>query len=123
MADWLQSCDVTTVAMESTSVYWMPLFFVLEQRGIEVCLVNGRHFRNVPGRKTDVLDCEWLQYPHAVGLLRGSFHPPEAVGAVRTLMRHRKVPDGNMAHRTHLHASTIARRLSRRSGADPGMRC
>jgi transposase len=89
MADWLQSCGVTTVAMESTSVYWMPLFFVLEQRGIEVCLVNARHFRNVPGRKTDVLDCEWLQYLHSVGLLRGSFHPPEAVAAVRTLMRHR----------------------------------
>jgi transposase len=89
MADWLCSCGVTTVAMESTSVYWIPLFFVLEERGIEVCLVNARHFRNVPGRKTDVVDCEWLQYLHAVGLLRGSFHPPEAVAAVRTLMRHR----------------------------------
>jgi transposase len=89
LADWLHSCGVTTVAMESTSVYWMPLFLVLEERGLEVCLVNARHFRNVPGRKTDVLDCEWLQYLHSVGLLRGSFHPPEAVAAVRTILRHR----------------------------------
>lgn len=89
LADWLCSCGITTVAMESTSVYWMPLFLVLEERGLEVCLVNARHFRNVPGRKTDVLDCEWLQYLHSVGLLRGSFHPPEAVAAVRTILRHR----------------------------------
>ena len=89
LADWLASCGVTTVAMESTSVYWIPLYTILEERGIEVCLVNARHLKRVPGRKTDVLDCEWLQYLHSVGLLRGSFHPPEAVGAVRTVLRHR----------------------------------
>lgn len=89
LADWLRACGVTTVAMESTSVYWIPLFLLLEERGVEVCLVNARHLRNVPGRKTDVLDCEWLQYLHSVGLLRGSFHPPEAVSAIRTVLRHR----------------------------------
>ncbi len=89
LAQWLEGCGVTTVAMEATSVYWIPLFTILEERGIEVCLVNARHVKKVPGRKTDVLDCEWLQYLHSVGLLRGSFHPPEAVVAVRAVLRHR----------------------------------
>ena len=89
LADWLDVCGVKTVAMESTSVYWIPLYTVLEERGIEVCLVNARHLKRVPGRKSDVLDCEWLQYLHSVGLLQGSFHPPEAVAAVRTVLRHR----------------------------------
>jgi transposase len=75
--------------MESTSVYWIPLFLLLEEQGFEVCLVNARHVKNVPGRKTDVEDCQWLQYLHSVGLLRGSFHPPEEVSAVRSVLRHR----------------------------------
>lgn len=62
LANWLAACGITTVAMEATSVYWMPLFTILEERGIEVCLVNARHVKKVPGRKTDVLGCEWLQY-------------------------------------------------------------
>ena len=61
LADWLAACGVVTVAMESTGVYWIPLFQILEDRGIEVCLVNARHVKNVPGRKTDVQDCQWLQ--------------------------------------------------------------
>ena len=65
LARWLLDCGVSTVAMESTSVYWIPLFTILEERGIEVCLVNARHLKKVPGRKTDVLDCEWLQYLHS----------------------------------------------------------
>ena len=89
LAKWLASCGVKTVAMEATGVYRIALFAILEKRGIEVCLVNARHLKRVPGRKTDILDCEWLQYLHSVGLLRGSFHPPEAVAAVRTLLRHR----------------------------------
>jgi len=89
LADWLDACGVKTVAMESTSVYWIPLFTVLEERGIDVCLVNAHHLKRVPGRKSDVLDCEWLQYLHSVGLLQGSFHPSEAVAAVRTVLRHR----------------------------------
>lgn len=89
LAAWLKACGVTSVAMESTSVYWIPLFLLLEEQGFEVCLVNARHVKNVPGRKTDVVDCQWLQYLHSVGLLRGSFHPPEAVSAVRSVLRHR----------------------------------
>jgi transposase len=88
LADWLIHCGVRTVAMEATGVYWIPLFQVLEARGLEVCLVNARHVKNVPGRKTDVLDCQWLQYLHSVGLLHASFRPPAEVCAVRTLVRH-----------------------------------
>jgi transposase len=89
LADWLVASGVVTVAMESTGVYWIPLFQILEDRGIEVCLVNARHVKNVPGRKTDVQDCQWLQFLHAVGLLRASFRPPQAICAVRTIRRHR----------------------------------
>jgi transposase len=89
-ADWLQRCGIETVAMESTGVYWIPLFQMLEARGLKVCLVNARHAKNVPGRKTDVSDCQWLQYLHAVGLLRTSFRPPQQVCAVRSLMRYRE---------------------------------
>jgi len=89
LRDWLKHCHVKTVAMESTSVYWIPLFQILEAAGLEVCLVNARHCKNLPGRKTDVSDCQWLQYLHSVGLLRASFRPPEHICAVRALLRHR----------------------------------
>jgi len=89
LAAWLAQCGVTSVAMESTGVYWIPLYQILEERQFEVCLVNARHVKNVPGRKSDVQDCQWLQYLHSVGLLRGSFRPPETVCAVRSLLRHR----------------------------------
>jgi len=90
LADWLQQCRVDTVAMESTGVYWIPLFQILEARGIEVHLVNAQHVHHVPGRKSDVLDCQWLQYLHSVGLLRASFRPDQAVCEIRSLMRHRE---------------------------------
>src|SRR5437016_8335047 len=90
LADWLQQCRVDTVAMESTGVYWIPLFQILEARGIEVCLVNAQHVRHVPGRKSDVLDCQWLQYLHSVGLLNASFRPEQDVCAIRSLLRHRE---------------------------------
>src|SRR5262245_5373973 len=90
LADWLQKCGIDTVAMESTGVYWIPLFQILEARGIEVCLVNAQHVRHVPGRKSDVLDCQWLQYLHAVGLLNASFRPEQDVCAIRSLLRHRE---------------------------------
>jgi transposase len=89
LADWLVGCRVETVALESTGVYWIPIFQILEARGLEVCLVNARHVKNVPGRKSDVSDCQWLQYLHSVGLLRASFRPPAQVCAVRSLWRHR----------------------------------
>ncbi len=75
--------------MESTGVYWIPLFQILEARGIEACLVNARHVKNVPGRKSDGADCQWLQFLHSVGLLRGSFRPDQEICALRSLWRHR----------------------------------
>ena len=90
LADWLQQCGIQTVAMESTSVYWIPLFQILEGRGLKVCLVNAHYAKNVPGRRTDVCDCQWLQYLHAVGLLRASFRPKQDICAVRSLLRHRE---------------------------------
>src|ERR1019366_8194230 len=90
VAAWLKACKIETVAMESTGVYWIPLFQVLEARGFTVFLVNARHVKNVPGRKSDVSDCQWLQYLHAVGLLRASFRPSNQVCAVRSPMRYRE---------------------------------
>ena len=73
LADWLDAEGVESVAMESTYVYWVPLHELLEERGFEVLLVNARQLKNVPGRKTDMNDCQWIQQLHACGLLRGSF--------------------------------------------------
>jgi transposase len=89
LADWLKACKVESVAMESTGVYWIPLFQILESRGFEVCLVNARYYQNVPGRRTDVSDCQWLRHLHSVGLLRSSFRPADQVCALRSLVRHR----------------------------------
>lgn len=89
LADWLTTCQVTTVVMESTGVYWIPLFELLEQRGFDVLLVDARHVKNVPGRKTDVLDCQWLQQLHTFGLLRGAFRPSEQACVFRSYLRQR----------------------------------
>jgi transposase len=89
LADWLKQCGIRTVAMESTGVYWIPLFELLERRGFEVFLVNAHHVKNVPGRKTDVLDCQWLQELHTFGLLRGAFRPEESMCVLRAYMRQR----------------------------------
>ncbi len=89
LADWLKACGVDTVAMESTGVYWIPLFELLESRGFTVLLVNARHVKNVSGRKSDVLDCQWLQQLMTYGLLSGAFRPAEAVCVVRSLWRQR----------------------------------
>ncbi len=90
LADWLATCGVTSVAMESTGVYWIALYEILEARGFQVLLVNARHVKNVPGRKSDVSDCEWLRELHSVGLLRGSFRPEAAITALRGYLRHRE---------------------------------
>jgi len=106
LADWLQQCRVDTVAMESTGVYWIPLFQILEARGIEVHLVNAQHVHHVPGRKSDVLDCQWLQYLHSVGLLKASFRPEHAVCEIRSLMRHREnLVQMACVHVQHMHKS------------------
>ena len=89
LADWLETCDIDTVAMESTGGYWIPLYEVLEARGIEVLLVNARHVKGVPGRKSDIRDCQWLQQLHTFGLLRGSVRPAAPIAALRSLVRHR----------------------------------
>ncbi|MFN9725936.1 IS110 family transposase [Acidovorax sp.] len=89
LADWLDACGVDTVAMESTGVYWIPLYELLESRGFTVMLVNARHVKNVSGRKSDVLDCQWLQQLMSFGLLRGAFRPAEQVCVLRSLSRQR----------------------------------
>lgn len=89
LAEWLSACRVTHVAMEATGVYWIPVFEILEQRGFVVSLVNARHVKNVPGRKSDVADCEWLRDLHTMGLLRGSFRPADDIVALRAYLRHR----------------------------------
>src|SRR6266699_1250909 len=90
LVEWLQSCGVKTVAMESTGVYWIPPYQKLEAGGLVVVLANARHLRQVPGRKTDVKDCQWLQRLHSYGMLQGSFRPAEEYCRLRSLMRHRE---------------------------------
>jgi transposase len=90
IADWLKDCGVTSVAMESTGIYWIPLYQVLEEREFEVCLVNARQMKNVSGRpKTDRLDCSWIQRLHSYGLLMPSFRPDDEICQLRSLLRHR----------------------------------
>lgn len=89
LADWLESCGIKSVAMESTGVYWIAAFQILERRGFEVLLVNARHVKNVSGRKSDVMDCQWLQRLHSYGLLNGSFRPADAMCVLRSYLRYR----------------------------------
>ena len=90
MAHWLIECQVETVAMEATGVYWIPLFQILEAQGLEVKLVNAHYVKTVPGRKTDVNDCQWLQQLHSYGLLSGSFRPSDQVCVLRSYLRQRE---------------------------------
>ena len=91
LADWLKQCGIQTLAMESTGVYWIALYELLVERGFEVLLVDARQARNVPGRKTDVLDCQWLQELHTYGLLRGAFRPVDQVCILRSYLRQRSM--------------------------------
>lgn len=90
LADWLQACRIDTVAMESTGVYWIPLYQILESRGFQVYLVNARNIKNVPGRKSDVLDCQWIQKLHTFGLLNSSFRPTDEICVLRCYLRQRE---------------------------------
>ena len=108
LADWLTECGITTVAMESTGVYWIPLYQVLETRGFDVKLVNARHVRNVPGRKTDVSDCRWLQRLHTYGLLSGSFRPEDSICVLRSYWRHRD----NLIHYASAHVQHMQKALT-----------
>jgi len=103
LADWLTACGVDTVAMESTGVYWIPVYEILEARGLQVHVVNARHVKNVPGRKSDIQDCQWLQGLHSVGLLRGSFRPEGEIVALRAYLRHRAaLIEHRAAHIQHM---------------------
>src|SRR3954451_3951398 len=86
LADWLEQCGIDTVVMESTAVYWIPVFELLEQREFKVLLVNARHVKNVSGRKSDVLDCQWLQQLHTYGLLSGAFRPADEIVVLRSYL-------------------------------------
>ena len=103
LADWFEGLGIATVAMESTGVYWVPAFEILQARGLEVILVNARDAKTVPGRKTDVNDAQWIQQLHQYGLLRGSFHPSRGVAALRAYLRHReRLLDYAAAHVQHM---------------------
>src|SRR5215469_3106903 len=99
MARWLKACGIETVALQSTGVYWIPVYDVLEGEGLEVYLVNARGTKNLPGRKSDVQECQWLRKLHTYGLLHKSFRPPEQIRMVRTLwrLRDRVVKDAGRA--------------------------
>ena len=89
LADWLKSCGIDTVAMQSTGVYWLPVYEILAEKGLEVYLVNARHTKNLPGRKSDVQECQWLLQLHTFGLLNNSFRPPEEICVLRAYWRQR----------------------------------
>jgi transposase len=108
LAGWLERCNIKSVAMESTGVYWIPLFQVLESHGFEVILVNARHVKNVPGRKTDVQDCQWLQQLHSYGLLRGSFRPADEICVLRSYIRQRE----NLTRSTSSHIQRMQKALT-----------
>src|SRR5205085_5334170 len=104
IADWLRECGVTSVAMESTGVYWVPLYEVLEERGFAVKLVDARKVKNVSGRKSDVLDCQWLQQLESYGLLSSAFRPADAIVVLRALMRQREMLiKSASSHIQHMH--------------------
>lgn len=103
LADWLAEVGITTIAMESTGIYWIPVFEILESRGFRVILVNAREARNVPGRKTDVNDAQWLQKLHQFGLLRGSFRPKQDIAELRAYLRQReRLLDYSGSHIQHM---------------------
>ena len=105
MGQWLVQKGVRSVAMQSTGVYWMPVFEILEQLGLEVYLVNAQHTKNVPGRKSDLQECQWLLKLHTFGLLNNSFQPTDEIRIARTLWRHR----GNLV----AEASSVIQRVQK----------
>ena len=112
LADWFKACGVTSVAMESTGVYWIPVFEVLEGHGFDVILVNARYAKNVPGRKTDVSDAGWLRQLHSYGLLRGSFRPEAEIATLRAYLRQReRLVEYAAAHVQHMQKSLMEMNL------------
>jgi transposase len=112
LADWFKACGVTSVAMESTGVYWIPVYEILEQRGFEVILVNARYAKNVPGRKTDVSDAAWLRQLHSYGLLRGSLRPDAEIATLRAYLRQReRLVEYAAAHIQHMQKALMEMNL------------
>jgi transposase len=112
LADWFCECGIKMVAMESTGVYWIPVFEILEQRGFEVMVVNARDAKHVPGRKTDVSDAQWLQRLHEYGLLRASFRPQAELAALRAYLRQRdRLLDYAAAHIQHMQKALMQMNL------------
>ncbi len=112
LAHWFKSCGVTSVAMESTGVYWIPAYEILEQHGFEVILVNARYAKNVPGRKTDVSDAAWLRQLHSYGLLRGSFRPDAQIATLRAYLRQReRLVEYAAAHIQHMQKALMEMNL------------
>jgi hypothetical protein len=108
IADWLQQSGIRTVAMESTGVYWIPLFETLEARGLQCCLISATAIKRFPGRKSDVLDCQWIQTLHSYGLLADSFRTEADLVALRTLLRHReKLISHRSPHVLHMQKSLL----------------
>ena len=107
IADWLKECEVTSVIMESTGIYWIPLYEVLESKGFQLNLCNAKHAKNVPGRKkTDLIDCDWLRKLHSYGMLSASFIPTKNIREVKVLMRHRgKLVQQSSRHIQHMQKS------------------
>ncbi|WP_249757382.1 IS110 family transposase [Bradyrhizobium sp. C-145] len=112
LADWFKACGVISVAMESTGVYWIPVYEILEQRGFDVILVNPRYAKNVPGRKTDVSDAAWLRQLHSYGLLRGSFRPDADIATLRAYLRQReRLVEYAAAHIQHMQKALMEMKL------------
>jgi len=112
LADWLTACQIKTVAMESTGVYWVPLFELLEARGFQVAVVNARHLKHVTGRKSDWQDCQWIQRLHTFGLLNDSFHPEAAIRVLRTYLRQRTMLlEHRAAHIQHMQKALLQMNL------------
>ena len=112
LADWFKACGVNSVAMESTGVYWIPAYEILEQHGFEVILVNARYAKNVPGRKTDVSDAAWLRQLHSYGLLRGSFRPDAEIATLRAYLRQReRLVEYAAAHIQHMQKALMEMNL------------
>jgi len=112
LADWFKAHGVTSIAMESTGVYWIPAYEILEQHGFEVILVNARYAKNVPGRKTDVSDASWLRQLHSYGLLRGSFRPSAQIATLRAYLRQReRLVEYAAAHIQHMQKALMEMNL------------
>jgi transposase len=112
LADWFAGCGIKTIVMESTGVYWIPVFEILEQRGFEVMVVNARDAKHVPGRKTDVSDAQWLQRLHEYGLLRASFRPQAEIAGLRAYLRQReRLLDYAASHIQHMQKALMQMNL------------